>query len=231
VAISVRSASSNFLLGGGNLVVDAPTGLASGDYLVAVHILHQFSSASSMTAPAGWTQSGSTWSTSANVKVWVNAAGGSEPSTYTFAADSDHNVMMVCVTGQDTTSPVNVTPTFSTSSSTSLVCPAVTPTVADCLLLCAAGANTGSTRPPAITFAPASGMTERADVDGGFTVSTLNSQVLSGGANTSTGTRTITSQIESMDAATMTMALAPAAGVSLDITDIYRRRPGANFRR
>jgi hypothetical protein len=101
-----------------------------------------------MSAPAGWTEQGSTGRLGAGfMKVWTKVATAGEPSSYSFLdeTDSQGSTVIVAVTGQDPTAPLVATPTFNNGTdATGHTAPAVTGATGG-LLLTAHLAGTGGT--------------------------------------------------------------------------------------
>ena len=80
-----------------SIACNAPTGLASGDLLVA-HLAVD-SSAVTVTAPTGWTQRAAVQingGTTPYTYVFDKQAGSSEPSSYTFSISGSSNVYLGC---------------------------------------------------------------------------------------------------------------------------------------
>jgi len=186
---------------GGSLAVTKPSGLAVGDYLIAWHISDNDGALASMGAPAGWTLLGSNAGTTGGhpyQKVWTKVATSTETaaSTFTFtdSASGIHNsaVVMAITTGTyDSTSPTTAV-SFNnggTSSSTSHVAPSVTGVV-DGLLCTSHGTDSGGT---AATYTAPSGMTERADTNGGSgSYTALEVATLALASTSATGSKTAT---------------------------------------
>ncbi|HSW99667.1 MAG TPA: hypothetical protein VLH38_01380 [Patescibacteria group bacterium] len=207
MAIAVRSASSA-LANSGSVIVTRPAGVVSGDLLVALHFEDPFGSLAAMTAPAGWALVGTHTGASGNPfgKVWYKVAGGSEPASYIFGQDDTSVVVVVAISGQDVTVPVNVGPVWFDGGSAQLahVAPDVTTTASGCLLLCA----WSSTSDFALSYTPAGGMIEQGDITSAFVFGSVDSEVL--GAAGSTGTRTATASSSSNNNyAAVSLAISP----------------------
>jgi len=186
---------------GGSLAVTKPSGLAVGDYLIGWHISDNDGALASMGAPSGFALLGSSAGTTGGhpyEKVWTKVAtsGDVAASTFTFtdSASGIHNsavVMAIAAGTYDTTTPTTAV-TFNnggTSSSTSHVAPSVTGVV-DGLLCTSHGTDSGGT---AATYSAPSGMTERADTNGGSGAYTaLEVATLALSSTSSTGTKTAT---------------------------------------
>ena len=168
---SVASASS--------ATVSAPSGLASGDLLVAL-----VASVGAKSSLSGWTEEGSATNGSFYfLTALTKIAGGSEPADYTFAsAGVVEGGILLRVTGHD---PADLIDGSVTGASGSLAAPGMTTTV-DGALLAIAGLATASIDPDAA-------MTERAEV--GPTASFglyLNAATEADATAGATGTRTQT---------------------------------------
>jgi hypothetical protein len=192
------------------LTVDAPAGLTSGDVMVAAIVVR---SDATISTPTGWTLvrsdvSGSSLRQSAYVKV----AGGSEPGSYTwtFSAQTPAAAGSIAAyTGVDTTTPVDVSGGQANASSSSVVAPSVTTTIANALVVgLFATANDG-------TFSPPSGMTERTDVpvDGTAQATASLADVSQASAGAS-GTKTATASVSAVNIGAL-VALRPATTIAL----------------
>lgn len=179
MSITVRSSSYVPLSGdgdvsGGSVSCAKPSGVVSGDLLVAVVARSQTAAATTSFTSSGWTSAaffaGSSVGNDPVVGVLWKAAGGSEPTSYTFTSTSYSGtdqfvVHILALTGASTTSPFVVTPvkTDAGSTSSSVVAPSVSPSVDDSLLVCwFACLYFGS----GTTWTTPSGMTERVDRGG-----------------------------------------------------------------
>lgn len=207
-----RSASSDIRGTSTNTVAAKPSGVVSGDLLIAIHGSDRGSSYSSMTAPSGWASEGqSTQSNAGFVKVWSKIAGGSEPSSYTFPDDTGADAALIIIAVQagtfDPTTPLAaISFGGSNSSSTSHVAPSVTG-VTDGLLVCGffGGAGANATR----TYTPPSGMTERAECSANLWV--VSEAATAGlASNSATGTKTATCSA-SVASVTVSIVVAPAS--------------------
>lgn len=216
MAASVRSFTATPSSGGvDHLDAPKPAGTVSGDVLYA----HQFADSSTdgqMTA-TGWTQVGATASNAGVLmKLWRKVAGGSEPSTYTFNCGSGADTLVIirCVMGADTTTPEDGASATATGSSASQSAPAVSPSQADSLLLCAVASSRASGG--ISSYTPPSGMTEEGDVQcsvpfGGFLFGSGASLQLS--ASGSTGTKTFLAS-SSQSFVASSVAVRSSAGAS-----------------
>lgn len=102
-----------------------PTGVVSGHLLLAM----QFSAGTIGTVPSGWTtlQSQSSGLTS---RIAFLAAGGSEPSTYTFTQTADPGgAIIIAYSGALLTTPISATTTAGSGSNIST--PSITPGASD----------------------------------------------------------------------------------------------------
>ena len=131
--------------GGTSIVVTKPTNLADDDVLYAFLARDNSSAADAVTAPSGWTKLGSseidngTFTAGIYRKVIVTASG--EPSNYTWSWGSSEKALawIVRITGADTTTPEDATPSNNTGNSITPRALAVTTTTADTLLLACGG--------------------------------------------------------------------------------------------
>lgn len=117
-----------------------PSGLASGDLLVAV-VEANGAGASVTASPSGWTRLGAqTGNSNILSEVWTKAAGGSEPSTYswTISAGLRGRVTIHAYTGQDPTSPIDA---YNTGIGTTSATPTLNVVGSGCLLLVTAFAR------------------------------------------------------------------------------------------
>jgi hypothetical protein len=216
MAVTYRSSTVATTPGAGassaqiSATVTKPAGTVSGDLMIVLVFSDTDANASFLTAPSGWSQSGTTKSVT-NVgqsKVFTKVAGGAEPSTYSFGADdfSSGVFIAITVTGQDTTTPVNVAPTWNSSTTagqSSQVAPAISPTVANCLLICGWSSANSTTA----SYTPASGMTEMQDSWSGWQFASADYQALT--ATGTTGTRTATGTAGGNGWTSVSLAIAP----------------------
>ncbi len=132
---------------GSTVTGNKPASVASGDLLIAVVHAKGDNVLSVSAVPSGWTLIHSGTITGGQVLTlsYWKIAGGSEPSTYAWTltgATSTYqwSAAISRITGTDQTTPINTKAIQSNASSTSVTCPTVTTTVADCLLM-ATGAD------------------------------------------------------------------------------------------
>lgn len=201
-------ASSNVDMGaGGNgtsVVLTRPAAWVSGD--TAYVGIYKESSAA-ITPPSGWTElSGSPFANSTNFwsHVFRKVLGGSEPSTYTWSWTGSiwREAGGLSIHDTDQTTPENQGPsaTVTTSTTTTITCPALTPSVANTLILCI-GFNFADA-----SYTSNDGMTERIDFGvRAFTFATETGP--SSGVSTGTNTFTSTSG-------------APNTGISLLLQEV-----------
>lgn len=133
-----------------NPVPTPPSGTAVGDLLVAIQTCDLNGAQATMTAPAGWTDRGSSGRLGTGfMKVWTKVVTASEPDNYSFddETDSHGSVVIVAVTGQDPTSPLVATPTFNNGAdATGHPAPAVTGATGGLLLTAHLAGTSGTTR-------------------------------------------------------------------------------------
>lgn len=160
MAIAVRSTSSlNAGFGAQNpAAVPVPSGVQSGDLLVAV-CMQMKEGTTAPTWPTGWAQLGSTAGgtrSGANgaSAVFRKVATGSEGSTYSVTYPATTNTLIWCLTGADTTTPLDAGPTFVTGTVATMSTTAIT-VAAGSALLVAFSVLYGS---GAVTFGTPTGM-------------------------------------------------------------------------
>lgn len=146
------------------LTCSKPAGVVSGDVLIA--IIGYYNPTAPITPPSGWTL-GDSGSNGNNAGAWYRkAAGGSEPSTYswTFTGSDESEVVILAYSGIDTTTPVGAySKNTATGGDGGVVATGVTATNAGSLLFLA-GTNAGYAIGKPLQ--PPSGMTERAEIQG-----------------------------------------------------------------
>ncbi|MGH2477889.1 MAG: Ig-like domain-containing protein, partial [Candidatus Limnocylindrales bacterium] len=155
--IAFRSASSADNTTATSLVIPAPSGVVTGDALLASVSVR---GNPTITPPSGWTLV--RLDINANTMrqaVFVRSAGGSEPTSYTFALSNAQSASggIVAYSGVDGVSPIDADGGQVNPASTSITAPSITTTGADRMLV-------GFFGTPTLTsmVAPA-GMTERFD--------------------------------------------------------------------
>lgn len=213
MAATFRAAAQAGINGSGTLVINKPTGTVDGDVMVAVIGARGTTSGLSCTPPAGWTlilqQDRAT--TGRLYTYWKAAS--SEGASYTFTiagSTTQHTGGIIAISGANTTAPIDASASDNPgASSSSHVCPSVTTTQADTLVVRAAmmavAGTTGS-----YTWASA---TERFDVTA--TDGTTACQVTTAATEAfptagATGTRTATASTNT-STATASIAIASAA--------------------
>lgn len=166
--------------------IDTPTNAASGDLLIMVIA----TGATKTQAASGWTSVATVHNSGSNFEIecWRRLHDGSSSSyTTTWTGNTSAVGTIARVTGADTSSPIDVSATYdsATTSSTAHTAPSVTTTVADTLLINAYTTNA------ARTWTPASSQTEVSDVNPG---SSLGAEVtkLDVAATGATGDKTST---------------------------------------
>lgn len=163
-AVAFRAAANNrqsSTASGGTLTVSKPTGTLSGDVMLAS--ITVVTNTSTVTAPAGWVLVQSVNQTTGNTSrlyTYYKVAGAAEPASYawTFTGANVGTVGGIAsFTGVDTTSPIDVSTSQTTASSTSHTAPSITTTVAGDMLVTIH--SFASSR----TWTPPGGMTEAVD--------------------------------------------------------------------
>lgn len=195
MSASVRSAASA-AASTGNVVVTKPSGTADGDLLVAIAWADD--TLTNPTAPAGWTQQGTTQSlTGVGVGKVYRKTASSEGSSYTWTGGGYTSVViMFAITGHDTTTPFDIDPSWAGSATTSAThtANAVSPAGSDSLLICSFALRNNNNGTNA--FSTPTGMTEYADLgdtSNPYYAASADAQALT--ASGSTGTRVSTSTI------------------------------------
>jgi hypothetical protein len=151
MAIAFRSASLTKPGNGSGVAGTKPSGVASGDVLIAFLLIE---GSHTITPPSGWTQIDTQASTSGQsfiLRSYYLVAGGSEPSTYTWTVSGNTfaEVQILAFTGVDNASPIDVHGIRDSHTDKRL--PSITTTVAnDMLAACQAfwnGANWSDSSP------------------------------------------------------------------------------------
>jgi fibronectin type 3 domain-containing protein len=186
--IVYRSSSTGQANGATSLTVTKPTGVATGDVLLAsISVLGQ----ATITPPIGWTLvSTITASTTLREATYIHVVGSSETSSYrwTFSAAQNASGTIIAYVGVDNTAPVDVSSGAPNASSTNATAPALTTTNSNELLLASFGVAANATVTPPV------GMLEQAEILGGggnsrVVTETSDQEIALAG---STGSRTAT---------------------------------------
>lgn len=171
----VHQSSATANATGTTFTITKPTGVASGDFLLAWLV----SSATTPTAPAGWTLAASDGN---GGQLYYKIAGGAEPASYSWTSGTSQTWTggISRYTGVDATTPLDAA--VQTSSFT-LTTASVTTGSANALIVAGLWTTAGTTTPPA-------GMTEAWErAPGNFDVETAYVIQPSAGAS---GTKTFT---------------------------------------
>lgn len=210
-AITVVGASSNALTTNAtSMSIAKPTGTDVGDLLVAEIAA---SANATITAPSGWTAASNAQVTSGNsrYRVYWHIATASEPSSYafTFSASGAHRGGIKTLRNTDRTNPINAAATGSGTTS-DITAPAVTPTVANAAISRFGGNDQADSNGGGAWGFPTP-IIKDWDTANTTRNAASSTQVLTGGANTSTGTRTISNQTGAAAAGwgAVTTAIAP----------------------
>lgn len=197
--MTYRSATGASSSSTSSLSVNVPASVADDDGMIAQVT---WLGTSTLTAPGGWTQTG-TEQSYGNKKVrYYTRIASSEPASYSWGVSPAERIVVnvLAFYDIDTSAFVNASDTASTGSSATVTAVGVTPSVDGCDLVAffAASGNT--------SFTQAAGMTEREDRNiGGFNLAgAADTEAWTSGA---TGNRTST--ITSSDWAGALFALAP----------------------
>lgn len=149
VALAASSgAQEDVNLSGGDIVLPAPTSIASGD--LRIHWLWQVLGGSPPDTGTGFTSLGTEYSDDSGVRAVWKLAGGSEGSvTHTTPGTELYSLGYAFrATGVDQTTPINTAVVSSVNTGTSPAAMAtVTTTVDNCLIVYIAVAATGTTSP------------------------------------------------------------------------------------
>lgn len=169
VPVQVDADKQSAVDGATSLTITKPTNLADDDVLYAGISRDAASSGDSITAPSGWTKLASseidnaTYTAGIYRKVIVTASG--EPADYTWSWSGSENVAgwIVRVTGADTTTPEDLTPSSNTGDSNAPRCSGLTTVTGDTLILAVGGMNSKG----APNWTPPTSMTEIFDIASG----------------------------------------------------------------
>lgn len=199
--VTFRSASAVTASGASPRTVDKPAGAAENDLLVLVVVGNNAGQA--VSAPSGFVvvSGAEITGTTLNIAAYVKTAGGSEPATYDVIFTGSGSITAAMMALYSDTAAVLVTDGADNQSNGSgdRVCPAVTTTIANTLLVCAsANGNLGTT--------PPGGATERWD-DGTSPRTWCCTRRFAGPGDTGTTTGTGTSMANN----TVTVAVAEAS--------------------
>ncbi|MBF6640455.1 hypothetical protein IVB69_03075, partial [Flavobacterium sp. J49] len=189
--------------------INVPSGTVAGDLLV-VGVMFESGDGTTITVPAGWTLiRRSNQSSNVGMATYFRIAGSSEPATYTWGLGwKKWSIGMSRITGASPIISVSAD-ALGSSSSTSVVAPAITTTTANNLIL-----TFYCNKKPATYTIAVSGTTERYDAPntaGGVPSNMMASYVHAPIGNT--GTRTATaSQAETWVAQTVAICLSNTPG-------------------
>lgn len=163
MAVAVRSSSlnSNTAAGPTTIVVTKPSGVVDGDVLIAFVSDDSSGNSANLTAPAGWTQTGTTISVAIRTKIFYKVA-ASEGASYSFGcsnfSSTSSMATIVALTGVSGTTPINTVSLSSdaTGTSKSAVAPSITPTAGVGALVCGfvtqgQSSNTAMSTPSGLT--------------------------------------------------------------------------------
>jgi len=168
MAIAFVAAATQTDDGATTLVINKPPGTVEGHVMVAVLAV---STDSTVTPPAGWTEVVNTLVDTNQMRqaVYWKAAGGSEPSTYTFTLSRAKSSVGVISTysGVDTVAPIDVSSASAeTDQLTTITAPSVTTTGDNDWVIVASGVGreTTVTTPSGTTSRGFAGDTNNVDV-------------------------------------------------------------------
>jgi len=180
-SIAFRSSSSATVLGT-QITVPAPSGVASGDVMLAGIAAR---GGVAISAPSGWSLvDHQVNGTSLTQNVYLRVAGSSEPSSYTwtFASSQPGAAAIGAYSGVDTASPVDVSGGQINPGQKAIIAPSVTTTVASDWLVGFFGTARND------TFTPDPAMTERIESVRNSVANSIEDQSLTTAGPT--GTRT-----------------------------------------
>lgn len=186
--IAIRSVSSFKGDSTGTFSVTKPAGTAVGDVLFA---FVNSDDANVTTVPTGWTRVSGTGAATRYLNIFSKViTSASEPTSYSFSVSATVASAIVCLTGVDTTNPVDVAPAVrsATTAATTNVAPTITPVTANAMLLTA---HVSRIEAGTASWTPPTGMTEQYDSNSQYACLSVNSLLL--GAVGATGTKTATS--------------------------------------
>lgn len=186
---------------GSNVQLDWITNWTSG--LTVVACVWRGTNQAFTATPSGWTQIGQyqIGSTTDYVSVWWKRMGSSEPASYVWSWTTSvwREVVACAFLDCDSTNAVDVAASSgNASSSTTITCAAVTPTVNNTLLVCIAGYDNDT------SFSPGGSLTEVLDFGGwAMAMYTINGP----SSGVSSGTNTVTAAGGAFPSAGITVAL------------------------
>jgi hypothetical protein len=231
MAFTIRSASTAVV----------PTGTPTGSLLI---VLVTDDTNTSFTAAGGWTildqgatalPDGQTWAT-----VW-NPSGGAAGSAVSPISQTFTSIAVISIVGAAGVSPINAHTGqpdggSGTAPPWTITAPAITPSVANCLLLWVAGIDPNLNNPADDVFTPPAGFSGVITVSSGFDGLYVAQKTLSGGSGVSTG-NLVGSDTRTSGATASTfggvIALAPGGAlfdVSVDETAVALTDTSANDR-
>lgn len=208
----VGSNSTALTNGATSMTISVPAGTQAGDLLWAEIAS---SSSATITPPAGWNSvmGGQVANGSSRYAVYWRVAATSEPAShgFTFSSSGRHRGGIKTLRNANTDAPVDKIAT-ATGTTSNISAPAVTPSLNDVAISRFVGNDRGDGNDGG-SWAFPTPLIEDWDVSTGDRNAASATELLAGGANTSTGTRAVTNQTgASADKwAAITAAIAPAA--------------------
>jgi hypothetical protein len=147
--------AANNAAGSTTLVLARPTAAVGNDMLLATVT----TTGAAVTAPAGWTQAGTTSASGVRTAVFWRGATGTDPTSWTFTLSSSQKAagQIIAYSGVHPSAPIDVTASAATASGTAHAAPRVMTTGANRMILTIASVATNT------TFTPAASTTERVD--------------------------------------------------------------------
>jgi hypothetical protein len=163
--------------------VAKPTGTQTGDLLVLTYTT-DWDTLTQMGNPgAGWTEVPAlqvdSGTNSLHSRTWWKFATATEPASYTVAGTAAQSkaAVLVAYRGADTTTPIDTAAGATPTRDNTIECPSLTTTAPDVLTCVYAGGYNPSPN-PGQSFAPPTGMTERADTTDTYLLTGAATQTL-----------------------------------------------------
>mgnify|MGYP000337719593 FL=1 len=203
--IAYRAAATVTEFGGSTSVVcNRPTGVVSGDVMVAFVFIYDNPAGAVTGVPSGWTEitQAQQFQVSRYQRAYYKVAGGSEPASYTWTVNNldTVNIGIVAYSGVDNATPLDATSTSSSGTSANRTATGLTTATDNAWLVLG---STGSQNPSA----GPSGMTNRATWTGHTVI--YDQAITPAGA---TGNKVITTAADTNGWTTALIALRPASG-------------------
>lgn len=149
MAIAFRASGSALASSGGAsaVTVTKPAGATAGDVAVAIISLNSSTAVTDNNGAAAWTKVAEHNEAAHSMCVWRRVLDGAEGASYDFTADASVSWGIVTAeySGVDTTTPIDVAPSFQSDAATTTgTAPSVTTVTDGALALAACSADTGA---------------------------------------------------------------------------------------